>query len=138
MTNWNDGRSVVYLDTNSLHYLDLFVRYVQDSGYTVNDIGSEALARQLEQVDEVGYRKSLQKGRRIISFVLQEDAQVELVYAGAIAARAEVLITGDGYLFHTVNLIHNPSGRARYEAIQRHLEGLTAGSLPVARDCNQL
>ncbi len=99
---------------------------------------SEALARQLEQVDEVGYRKSLQKGRRIISFVLQEDAQVELVYAGAIAARAEVLITGDGYLFHTVNLIHNPSGRARYEAIQRHLEGLTAGSLPVARDCNQL
>ena len=39
MTNRNDGRSVVYLDTNSLHYLDLFVRYVQDSGYTVNDIG---------------------------------------------------------------------------------------------------
>ena len=308
MTNRNDGRSVVYLDTNSLHYLDLFVRYVQDSGYTVNDIGSEALARQLEQVDEVGYRKSLQKGRRIISFVLQEDAQVEfshisriellcgrvrgavienaakegipdrmwsrlgeqeirdgsneedlerirrrvgdlgsaleesgivmgvgserrqvldilelattivglvylsatdslvyagaiaaraevlitgdgylfrrrvgdlgsaleesgivmgvgsegiqvldilelattivglvylsatdsLVYAGAIAARAEVLITGDGYRFHTVNRIHNPSGWARYEAIQRHLEGLTAGSLPVARDCNQL
>ena len=67
MTNRNDGRSVVYLDTNSLHYLDLFVRYVQDSGYTVNDIGSETLARQLEQVDEVGYRKSLQKGRRIKS-----------------------------------------------------------------------
>ena len=238
MTKRDDGRSVVYLDTNSLHYLDLFVRYVQDNGYTVNDIGSEALARQLEQVDEVGYRQSLQKGRRIISFVLQEDAQVEfshiskiellcgrvrgavienaakegipdrmwsrigeqeirdgsneedlerirrrvgdlgsaleesgivmgvgsegrqvldilelatiivglvylsatdsLVYAGAIAARAEVLITGDGYLFHTVNRIHNPSGRARYEAIQRHLEGLTAGSLPVARDCSQL
>ena len=76
MTNRNDGRSVVYLDTNSLHYLDLFVRYVQDNGYTVNDIGSEALARQLEQVDEVGYRKSLQKGRRIISFVLQEDARI--------------------------------------------------------------
>ena len=100
MTNRNDGRSVVYFDTNSLHYLDLFVRYVQDSGYTVNDIGSEALARQLEQVDEVGYRKSLQKGRRIKSTTR--------------------------------------SGQARYEAIQRHLEDLTAGSLPVARDCNQL
>ena len=84
MTNRNDGRSVVYLDTNSLHYLDLFVRYVQDSGYTVNDIGSEALARQLEQVDEVGYRKSLQKGRRIISFVLQEDAQVEFSHISKI------------------------------------------------------
>ena len=214
------------------------MRYVQDSGFTVNKIGSEALDKQLEQVDEVGYRQSLEKGRRIISFVLQEDAQVEfshvskmellcgrvrgavienvaregipdrmwsrireqeirdgsneedlerirrrvgdlgspleesgiilgvgsegrqvldilelatsivglvylsatdsLVYAGAMAARAEVLITGDGYLLQTVNFVHNLSGRARYEAIQRHLEGLTEGSLPVARDCNRL
>ena len=214
------------------------MRYVQDSGFTVNNIGSEALDKQLEQVDAVGYRQRLQRGRRIISFVLQEDAQVEfshvskmellcgrvrgavienvaregipdrmwsrireqeirdgsneedlerirrrvgdlgspleesgiilgvgsegrqvldilelatsivglvylsatdsLVYAGAMAARAEVLITGDGYLLQTVNFIHNPSGRARYEAIQRHLEGLTEGSLPVARDCNRL
>ena len=27
MTKRNDFRSVVYLDTNSLHYLDLFVRW---------------------------------------------------------------------------------------------------------------
>ena len=39
MTKRNNVRSVVYLDTNSLHYLDLFVRYVQDSGFTVNKIG---------------------------------------------------------------------------------------------------
>ena len=67
MTKRNDVRSVVYLDTNSLHYLDLFVRYVQDSGFTVNNIGSEAFEKQLEQVDEVGYRQSLQKGRRSLS-----------------------------------------------------------------------
>ena len=77
MTKRNDVRSVVYLDTNSLHYLDLFVRYVQHSGFIVNNIGSEAFEKQLEQVDEVGYRRSLQRGRRIISFVLREDAQVE-------------------------------------------------------------
>ena len=74
MTKRNNVRSVVYLDTNSLHYLDLFVRYVQDNGFTVNKIGSEALDKQLEQVDAVGYRQRLQRGRRIISFVLQEDA----------------------------------------------------------------
>ena len=84
MAKRNDGRPVVYLDTNSLHYLDLFVRYVQDNGFTFNDIGSEALAKQLEQVDEVGYRQSLQKGRRIISFVLQEDAQVEFSHISKI------------------------------------------------------
>ena len=238
MTERNDGRSVVYLDTDSLHFLDLFMRYVQDGGVNLNEIESGALSEKLEQVDEIGYRKSLDKGRRIISFVLQQDAQVEfsyvsmvellcgrvrgavienaaregipdrmwsrlteqeirdrskeedlarirrrlgdlgtaleetgvvfgfgsegrhvldilelaasivgrvylsvtdsLVYAGAIAARAEILITGDGYLYHTVNLIHNPSGRARYEAIQRYLVGLTARSLPVARDCSRL
>ena len=70
MPKRDDVRPVVYLDTNSLHYLDLFVRYVQDNGFTVNDIGSEALVKKLEQVDEVGYRQSLQKGRRIISFVV--------------------------------------------------------------------
>ena len=84
MTKRNDVRSVVYLDTNSLHYLDLFVRYVQDNGFTVNDIGSEALVKKLEQVDEVGYRQSLQKGRRIIAFVLQEDAQVEFSHVSKI------------------------------------------------------
>ena len=84
MTKRNYVRSVVYLDTNSLHYLDLFVRYVQDNGFTVNDIGSEALVKKLEQVDEVGYRQSLQKGRRIISFVLQEDAQVEFSHVSKI------------------------------------------------------
>ena len=70
MPKRDDVRPVVYLDTNSLHYLDLFVRYVQDNGFTVDDIGSEALVKKLEQVDEVGYRQSLQKGRRIISFVV--------------------------------------------------------------------
>ena len=60
------------------------MRYVQDNGFTVSDIGSEALVKQLEQVDEVGYRQRLQKGRRIISFVLQEDAQVEFSHVSKI------------------------------------------------------
>ena len=238
MSKPNGDRTVVYLDTNSLHYLDLFLRYIQESGFTVDDIGSGALAKQLGQAAEAGYRKSLHKGSRITSFVLQEDAQVEfshiskiellcgrvrgavienaaregipdrmwsrigereirdgsneadllrirdrvndlgrtleesgvvvgvaseakrvldilelatsivglvymsatdsVVYASALAARADFLITGDGYLFHTVNLIHNPSGQARYEIVQRHLESLTGGPLPEARDCSRL
>ena len=238
MNELSENRTVAYLDTNSLHYLDLFMGYVQESGFSVDDIGSEVLTRQLEQVGEIGYRRSLQNGCRIISFVLQEDAQVEfsqvskiellcgrvrgavianaakqgvpdrmwsrigeqeirdgsnesdlekisrriddlgsmlegsgivigvasegqrvldvlelaavivrhvymsvtdsMVYASAIAARADLLITGDGYLFHTVNLIHNPSGRTRYEVVQKNLESLSGSSLPVARDCGKL
>ena len=238
MNELTKDRTVVYLDTNSLHYLDLFLQFVQNSDFTIDDIGSRELATQLEQVEEVGYRKSIQKGCRIISFVLQEDAQVEfsqvsniellcgrvrgaaienaarqgipdrmwsrigeheirdwsnetglqrirtriadlgstlkesgvfmgiasegkrvldilelatvivghvymsatdsIVYASAIAARADLLITGDGYLSKTVNLIHNPSGRARYDQIQQHLESLSGGTLPKARDCGKL
>ena len=77
MNELTKDRKVVYLDTNSLHYLDLFLQFIRAEGLTVEDVESGELATQLEQVEEVGYRTSLQKGCRIISFVLQEDEQVE-------------------------------------------------------------
>lgn len=235
LNDLDEDRKVVYLDTNSLHYLDLFVRHVQNSHLTVNDIESQELARQFEQSEDIGYGKGLQKGHRIFSFVLRKDAQVEfshvskiellcgrvrgavivnaakqgipdrmwshigekeirdgsneadlqrireriddledaladfgiivgvasepkrildilglaafivgyvymsatdsMVYASAIAARADWLITGDYYLRKTANRIQNPNGRARYEVIQRLLKDWSDGPLPRARDC---
>lgn len=55
-------RAVVCLDTNSLHYLDLFMRYVQEGGFAGDDVGNEELVTQLEQVDEVRYKKSPKMG----------------------------------------------------------------------------
>ena len=235
MNELTSDRTVVYLDTNSLHYLDLFMRFLRTNGLTVDNIGSEALSGQLEQVEEAGYRRGLRHGCRIVSFVLEKDAQVEfsqvskiellcgrvrgavianaarqgtpdrmwsrigereirddsnekelqqirdriedldsaleesgivmgvrsegsdvlelaailvglvymsatdsIVYASAIAARADLLITGDKYLVETVNRIQCPNGRPRYEAIQRQLRELTGGLPPKALDCSRL
>ena len=229
-------RKVVFLDTNSVHYVDLFMHFARRNGFTADDIDEAKLLKRLQD-ERDGYRDSLQKGHKIVSFVLREDAQMEfsqvtkiellcgrvkgsviesaaregvpdrmwsrideryirdqskeedlrrirtgvgglnsvveewgvivasseeqrpldvlelamsivgfvymsvadsIVYASAIAARADILVTGDGYLYHTVNLIHNPSGRCRYQNIKQRLESLSDGPLPQARSCDHL
>jgi len=61
-----------------------------------------------------------------------------IVYASAIAAKADVVVTGDSYLRKTINLIHNPSGRMRFQIIKSELERLSNGDLPEAKDCADL
>ena len=233
MNNVMETRLVVVLDTNSVHYLDLFMRAALERGITVENIENEALIGGLYTTDR-GYNKSLDKGKKIVSFILRKDVQIELsqvakiellcgrvrgaaivsaakegipdrmwsrinevfirdrteadlvaiknrvenlgasleswgvivvagseqqrttdvlelamaivgyvymsvadsiVYASAIAARADILITADRYLHDTINLIHNPSGRARYQDIKDELGRLCDGDFPQARSC---
>ena len=230
-------REVVFLDTNALHYLTLFIGFARDNGFTVTDIGHENLAKRMDQEDEAGYRTSLWNGHKIVAFVIRTDAQIEfshvsmvellsgrikgaailnlaregvpermwstiseieirdrsesdlprikarvrdlpsvlgewdivfgasganneaidvlelamevvglvymsaadsIVYANAIAARADYLVTGDNYLRRTVNLIHNPSGSERYQQIKQALQRLSGSELPQARNCGSL
>lgn len=230
-------REVVFLDTNALHYLSLFIGFARDNGFTVTDIGHENLARRIDQEDEAGYKISLWSGHKIVAFVIRTDAQIEfshvsmvellsgrikgaailnlakegvpermwstiseieirersesdlpgikarvgelpsvlnewnivfgassakneaidvlelamevvglvymsavdsIVYANAIAARADYLVTGDNYLRRTVNLIHNPSGSERYQQIKQALQRLSGSDLPQARNCGNL
>lgn len=232
-------REVVFLDTNALHYLSLFIGFARDNGFTVTDIGHENLARRIDQEDETGYKISLWNGHKIVAFVIRTDAQIEfshvsmvellsgrikgaailnlakegvpermwstiseieirersesdlpgikarvgelpsvlnewnivfgassakneaidvlelamevvglvymsaadsIVYANAIAARADYLVTGDNYLRRTVNLIHNPSGseQQRYQQIKQALQRLSGSELPQARNCGNL
>ena len=235
MSKQSSRREVVFLDTNTLHYLALFIRFACDSGFTVNDIGNGRISHCIDQEDEAGYyRDSLGKGHDVVSFVLHKDAQIEyshvsivemlcgrirgafierlakegvpermwsrldekeirersapdlpdirkcvndlasildkwdiifvaresegslrlatdivglvymsavdsIVYAEAIAARADYLVTDDTYLHQTVNLIHNPSGRNRYQGIKQELQRLVDDDrLPLARKCSQL
>ena len=229
-------RLVVGLDTNSMHYLELFMRASDEAGLGPQEIADDARFAVL-QTTESGYNESLGKGRKIVSYFLREDAQVELsdvakiellsgrlrgaailsaanegipdrmwsrigedfirdrtegaltnikgkvgnlgasleswgiivatggerrraadvlelavaivgtvymsatdgiVYASAIAANADVLVTDDRYLRKTINLIRNPSGKIRFQSIKNELERLSNGELPQAKDCASL
>ena len=232
-----DPRKVLFLDTNSLHYMDLFVRFAERHDL-IGETEPCALQDPIDALPKGTYRDSIRSGCNIIAFALQEDALVEyspvskvellsgrvkgaaienaakegvpdrmwsrmyeeeirdrsteqdlsrirtriedlnsvldqwgvvlvygsygsraidvlelatvivgfiymgaadsIVYASAIATRADYLVTGDSYLYKTVNLIHNPSDRVRYQNIQRQLLVLGDGSLPQARDCKRL
>lgn len=235
MSRQSSRREVVFLDTNTLHDLALFIRFAGDRGFTVNDIGNGRISHCIDQEDEAGYYKeSLGKGHDVVSFVLRKDAQIEyshvsmvellcgrirgavivrlakegapermwsrsdqkeirerseldlpdirkrvndlvtmldnwdiifvereskgslrlatdivglvymsavdsIVYAEAIAARADYLVTDDTYLHQTVNLIHNPSGRNRYQGIKQELQRLVDDDrLPLALQCSGL
>lgn len=236
MSKQSSRREVVFLDTNTLHYLALFIRFACDSEFTVDDMDNGRLSDHIDQVDEAGYKESLRKGYDVVSFVLHEDAQIEysnasmvellcgrirgafierlakegvpermwsrldekeirersgadlsgimrgvedlrsvldkwdiifnvgtskgvnvlelavkivslvymssvdsIVYAEAIAARADYLVTEDSYLRSTVNLIHNPSEHNRYQKIKQELQRFVDDDqLPRARNCHKL
>lgn len=237
MGDGRDRRTVLFLDTNSLHYMDLFMRFAERNNL-IGETNREALNDRIDESADGNYRDSIRSGCNIVHVALQQDALLEyspvskiellsgrvrgavienaakegvpdrmwsriyerdirdrsieedlnrirtrvdglvsvlerwgivlvcasdgsrtmdvlelaavivgfvymgaadsIVYASAIAAKAEYLVTGDGYLNETVNLIHNPSGRVRYQGIQRRLQTLSDGSLPQARDCKKL
>lgn len=77
MGEQSSQRKVLFLDTNTLHYLSLFVRFACDNEFTVNDIDGDRLRCLIDQEREARYKKNLQKGHKLISFVLREDAQIE-------------------------------------------------------------
>ena len=77
MSKQSSRRKVVFLDTNTLHYLVLFIRFTCDKGFSVNDIDSDGLRCLIDQEGEARYKRNLQKGHKLISFVLHEDAQIE-------------------------------------------------------------
>ena len=54
------------------------------------------------------------------------DAMDSIIYASAIVVQADYLFTMDGYLKTTVNYIHNPWGKPRYEEIRRQLRQLVS------------
>ncbi len=57
-----------------------------------------------------------------INGLVYVDAMDSIIYASAILAQADYLFTADTYLQNTVNYIHNPSGKPRYEKIRQQLQ----------------
>ena len=71
--------------------------------------------------------------KEIVSLVYMTAAD-SVVYAEAVAARADYLVTDDRYLRETVNRIHSP-GNERFQNIAQELTRLGYGELPRARSC---
>ena len=59
-----------------------------------------------------------------INGLVYMEAMDSVIYANALVAQAKYLFTADGYLKETVNYIHNPCGKPRYEEIRRQLQKL--------------
>ena len=61
-----------------------------------------------------------------INGLIYIQAMDSLIYASAIVAQADYLITSDHYLKDTINFIHDPNGEPRYDDIRRQLKQLVS------------
>ena len=77
MSQSHTPRQVVVLDTNATHFLDLFVRAAINKGYTAKDTEDDQVISTLYSGDEA-YNRSLEKGRKVVLFILRDDVQLEL------------------------------------------------------------
>ena len=73
-------------------------------------------------------RDVLELAKGIVSLVYL-DAVDSIIYASALIAEADYLVTRDRYLRETVNLIQRPNGKTRYEKIRRRLRELVNGTI---------
>ena len=77
----------------------------------------------ISQNDERRTRDVLQLAKGIVGLVYL-DAVDSVIYASALIAEADYLITRDRYLRETVNFIQNPDGKAPYPTIRQRLQEL--------------
>ena len=82
--------------------IDNLTSMLEESGVAVT-IGQSSQTREFIE---------LAKG---INGLVYLEAMDSIIYASAIVAQADYLFTTDGYLKTTVNFIHNPCGKPRYE-----------------------
>ena len=66
------------------------------------------------------------------------QAMDSIIYASALVAEADYLLTSDGYLKDTINYIQSPEGDSRYEEIGRQLKQLVSGIVLVDAEQIQL
>lgn len=59
-----------------------------------------------------------------INGLIYMEAMDSIIYATALLAQADYLLTADGYVRDTTNHIHNPRGDARYQQVRRKLQRL--------------
>ena len=76
MSDGADRRTVLFLDTNSVHYMDLFIRFAEKTGL-VGETERCALYDRISELADKNYKDSLRSGCNIVHFALQQDALLE-------------------------------------------------------------
>ena len=84
----------------------------------LTESGIAVVARDQNRASEA---MELAKG---INGLLYLQTMDSIIYASAVVAQADYLITSDGYLKDTINLIREPNGDPRYENIRQQLKQL--------------
>ena len=81
------------------------------------------VAAKTSRSDQASESLELAKG---INGLVYMEVMDSIIYASAIVAQAEYLLTADEYLRKTVNYIYCPCGNPRYEEISRKLQQLVS------------
>lgn len=84
-------------------------------------IEESGVAVTTKTTEDANYALELAKG---INGLVYVDAVDSIIYASALIAQADYLLTTDGYLKDAVNSIHNPRGEPRFTTIRRRLQEL--------------
>ena len=99
--------------TNIKDKVDGLTSMLEESGVAVKTSRSDQTNEVLE----------LAKGINGLVYLESVDS---IIYASALIAQADYLVTADGYLKETVNYIYSPSGKSRYEEIRKKLQAFVS------------
>ena len=102
--------------------VDLKTR-VEDLSTLLENSGIEITA-----TDAYRTRDVLELAKGIVGLVYL-DAVDSIIYASALIAEADYLVTRDMYLRETANLIQRPDGKTRYERTRLRLQELVNGTI---------
>ena len=75
--NSNPSQTVAFLDTNVVHYIDLYLARAQKDGLFPFSAGPQRAGKQLDAVPETKLREHLKKGLNIVDNLSQEGCRVE-------------------------------------------------------------
>ncbi len=71
-------RKVAFLDTNTLHYIEIYLEYAKKDDLYPQDLKTkEAAIAKVNNLSEANLQKSLKKGLETIDFLLKQDVQVQ-------------------------------------------------------------
>ena len=93
--------------------IDRLTSMLEESGIAVRARGNDRTSEAME----------LAKGINGLVYIQAMDS---IIYASALVAQADYLITSDGYFKDTINYIHRPNGEPRYNDTRLQLQELVS------------
>lgn len=78
MKKMQSFRQVAFLDTNTLHYIGIYLEYAKKNDLYPQDLKAKEVAvAKVNNLPEANLQKSLKKGLETIDFLLNQDVQIQ-------------------------------------------------------------